>query len=117
MYADDEQTAEYSVSQFGGGADVGVAIGRVAEVRLGVDIDHVRGSREVGDPGLPDVNGTERSASLTVEVNGQDGPIVPGRGIALTATLRYYFDTAAAVEAAQAQRRRTISPAVSGRAR
>jgi NTE family protein len=77
--------------------DVGVGIGRIAEVRLGADIVHARGSRQVGDPGLPDVNGTERRASLKVEVNGQDGPIVPGRGIALTAALQYYFDTAAAV--------------------
>ena len=77
--------------------DVGVGLGRVAEVRLGTDIVHTRGSRQVGDPGLPDVNGTERRASLKLEVNGQDGPIVPGRGVALTATLQYYFDTAAAV--------------------
>ncbi len=98
VYVDDELTAEYRIRQFGGGVDVGVGIGRVAEVRLGADIVHDRGSREVGDPGLPDVNGTERRASLKVEVNGQDGPIVPGRGIALTATLLYYFDTAAAVE-------------------
>lgn len=97
VYADEELTAEYRVRQFGGGVDVGVGIGRVAEVRLGTDILHTRGSRQIGDPGLPDVNGTERKASLKVEVNGQDGPIVPGRGIALTATLQYYFDTAAAV--------------------
>jgi NTE family protein len=97
VYADEQLTAEYRVRQFGGGVDVGVALGRFAEVRLGTDIVHTHGSRQVGDPGLPDVNGTERKASLKVEVNGQDGPIVPGRGIALTATLQYYFDTAAAV--------------------
>ncbi len=97
VYADEQLTAEYRVRQFGGGVDFGVALGRVAEVRLGTDILHTHGSRQVGDPGLPDVNGTERKASLRVEVNGQDGPIVPGRGIALTATLQYYFETAAAV--------------------
>jgi NTE family protein len=97
VYVDDELTAEYRVRQFGGGVDVGIGIGRVAEIRLGTDIVHTRGSRQVGDPGLPDVNGTERKAGLRVEVNGQDGPIVPGRGIALTAALQYYFDTAAAV--------------------
>ncbi|MCK7469561.1 MAG: hypothetical protein MZU95_01225 [Desulfomicrobium escambiense] len=43
------------------------------------------------------MDGTERRASLELEVNGQDRPIVPGRGIALTATLQYYFETAAAV--------------------
>ena len=50
------------------------------------------GAARIGDPGLPDVDGTERRASLKVEVNGQDGPIVPGRGIALTATLLYHFE-------------------------
>jgi NTE family protein len=94
VYADEHLTAEYRVRQFGGGLDVGVGLGRVAEVRLGTDIVHTHGTRQIGDPGLPDVNGTERKASLKVEVNGQDGPIVPGRGIALTATLQYYFDTA-----------------------
>jgi NTE family protein len=97
VYADEELTAEYRVRQFGGGLDFGVGLGRVAEVRVGTDIVHTRGSRQVGDPGLPDVNGTERRASLKIEVNGQDGPIVPRRGVALTATLQYYFETADAV--------------------
>jgi NTE family protein len=97
VYVDDQLTAEYRIRQFGGGADFGVALGRVAEVRLGTDILHTHGSRQVGDPGLPNVNGTERKASLRLEINGQDAPIVPGRGVALTAILQYYFDTAAAV--------------------
>ena len=93
VYVDEQLTAEYRIRQFGGGVDFGVGLGRVAEVRIGTDILHTHGSRQVGDPGLPEVSGTERTASLRLEVNGQDAPIVPGRGIALTAALRYYFDT------------------------
>ena len=93
VYVDEQLTAEYRIRQFGGGVDFGVGLGRVAEVRLGTDIVHTHGSRQIGDPGLPDVSGTERTASLRLEVNGQDAPVVPGRGIALTAALRYYFDT------------------------
>jgi NTE family protein len=94
IYANDVQTAQYRVSQVGGGADVGVAIRRLAEARLGVDIDHHRARREIGDPVLPEVHGTERSATLAVEVNGQNGPTVPGRGLLLAAYLRYYFEAA-----------------------
>jgi NTE family protein len=101
IYADEQLTAEYRVRQFGGGVDLGVALGRVAEVRLGTDIVHTHGSRQVGDPGLPDVHGTERRATLSLELNGQDAPVVPSRGVALTATLQYYYDTAAAVGGGQ----------------
>jgi NTE family protein len=98
VYVGEQLTAEYRIRQFGGGADFGVALGRFAEIRLGTDILHTHGSRQVGDPGLPDVHGTERKAGLRLEINGQDAPIVPSRGVALTATLQYYFDTAAAVD-------------------
>ncbi len=94
VYIDEQAAAEYRIRQFGGGVDLGVTLGRLAEVRLGTDIVHTHGSRQVGDPGLSDVHGEERTASLKLDLNGQDEPIVPGRGIALTLTLRYYFETA-----------------------
>jgi NTE family protein len=94
VYADDIQIAEYTVKEGGGGADFGVALGRLGELRLGADILYVKGSRRIGDLGLPDVQGTEQSASVRLDINGQDAPVVPGRGVALTAVLRYYFQTA-----------------------
>jgi NTE family protein len=95
VYANDLQTAEYSVIQAGGGADVGVAFGRFAEARVGADIARLEAHRQIGDPILPDLAGTERSAFARLDLNAQDGPVVPGRGLALTASVRYYFETAA----------------------
>jgi NTE family protein len=94
-YANNLQTAQYRVSQIGAGADIGAAIGRLAEVRLGVDIARLEAHREIGDPVLSDLEGTERTATVRLDLDGQDSPVVPGRGLALTASLRYYFETAA----------------------
>ncbi len=90
-YVDDNFVAEYRFKRLGGGLDVGVNAGRHAEVRLGVDAADVRGRIRVGSPLLPEINGTEKYATLQAIVDTQTSPIVPTRGNYVKARLRYFF--------------------------
>jgi hypothetical protein len=47
---------------------------------------------DVGDPGLPSLEGTATGADLTWRCNGQDSPAIPYRGVATTARMLYVFD-------------------------
>ncbi len=90
-YFDDRLEAEYRFTRAGGGLDLGIDAGRHAEVRLGVDAADVRGRIRIGSPLLPEVDGTEKYATLQAIVDTQTSPIVPTRGNYMKARLRYFF--------------------------
>ena len=75
----------------GVGFDIGSDFGRNGEVRLGYDVANFTGSRRVGSPDLPAVEGPERYAHLDFGLDTQTSPIVPTRGFRLRSTLRQYF--------------------------
>jgi NTE family protein len=93
-YIDDELIAEYIVKETGGGLDVGFTSGRRSQLRVGYDIADVRARRRIGDPILPEAEGTNRYASLKFTFDGFTSPIVPTRGSHIDASLRRYFDAA-----------------------
>jgi NTE family protein len=93
-YIDGEWVAEYNVKRTGAGVDLGFTSGRRSELRLGYDVEDVRGRLEIGDPVLPDFEGTNRFASLRFTFDGQTTPLVPTRGAYLQASARRYFDSA-----------------------
>jgi NTE family protein len=91
LFDDDVLVAEYRFKRTGAGLDLGVEVGRVAEIRLGYDINDVRGRRRVGSPDLPAVDGTEKFASLSVVFDNQNSPVVPSRGTRVVGSLRQFF--------------------------
>ncbi len=83
--------SEYGFTRAGVGVDLGVTIGRSAELRLGADIAHVDEGLQVGSPSLAGSRGWERMASVQFTVDGQDSPVVPARGIyARTRASRFF---------------------------
>lgn len=90
-FAGDQLVGQYTLTQAGVGADVGITIGRVAELRAGLDVFHVAESLRVGDPALPGTDGTERMATARAVVDTQDSPVVPSRGVYLKAEARRLF--------------------------
>ena len=72
---------EYWLTRAGVGFDLGVTIGRVAELRAGADLIHVAKSLHVGDPSLPGTDGHEHVATLQAVVDTEDNPTVPSRGV------------------------------------
>jgi NTE family protein len=90
-YLDERLVAEYRFKRAGGGLDLGINAGRHAEIRLGVDAADVRGRIRIGSPELPEVNGTEKYATLQALIDTQTSPVVPTRGNYVKARLRYFF--------------------------
>jgi NTE family protein len=91
LFDDDVLVAEYRFKRSGAGVDLGVDVGRAAEIRLGYDINDVRGRRRVGSPDLPAIDGTEKYASLKVVFDDQNSPVVPSRGTRVVGSLRQFF--------------------------
>ena len=90
-YVDERLVAEYRFTRAGGGLDLGIAAGRHAEVRLGVDVADVKGRIKIGSPLLPEIDGTEKFSSLSFTWDNQTSPVVPSKGHYVKSRLRYYF--------------------------
>ena len=91
FYFDERLVAEYRFTRAGGGLDLGVAAGRHAELRLGVDVADVTGRVRIGAPELPEVDGTEKYGTLGFVWDNQTSPVVPTRGHYVKSKLRYFF--------------------------
>jgi NTE family protein len=91
--SDDTIVAKYGEVRAGGGLGVGVNLGRYDEVRLTFIGGQLEASVEAGNPGLPDVSGTETRGQLRWLHDGQDSPVVPAGGVRSEATLDYIFDS------------------------
>ena len=75
------------------GADVGVNVGRISEVRAGMLWGHVDTEVRVGSPDLPSLAGTQSIARLEWTHDSQDNPIVPSRGVHAVSQLRHYLSS------------------------
>ena len=93
LYAIDEHQIIASYKKTVGlvGANVGVNIGRLDEVRAGVDWGRVDANVEVGDPGLPSLSGEETRFHLDWTHDSQDSAVVPSRGVHSVTSLRHYI--------------------------
>jgi NTE family protein len=71
---------------------MGLNLGRISDLRLGAYVGKLNASVDVGDPGLPEVNGKEVVAELKWRYDSQDSPVVPSRGSYALTNLQYVFD-------------------------
>ena len=78
---DDAVVASYGQTVDAAAAsDVGVNLGRVSDLRVGAYVGRLTANVEVGDPGLPEVNGKEIVTEIDWRYDSQDSPVVPSRG-------------------------------------
>ena len=91
--ADNAIVARYGRTVSRAGADLGVNLGRLSDLRGGFSIGHVDADVEIGDPGLPQVEGKETGAEVNWRYNSQDSAVVPSRGIAAYTNLTHVFDS------------------------
>ncbi len=93
LFVEEEQVAQYEIRAYAAGANLGYQFGTTSEIRLGYESGHLRASRSIGDPILPEVSGQESFASLIWRYDSVDSAVVPTRGILLDTRLRYVFDS------------------------
>jgi NTE family protein len=93
IFFEEEQIAQYNFRESAIGADVGYQFGTTSEVRLGYQVGHLKASREIGDPVLPELSGEESEVSLRFVHDNVDSAVIPTRGFLLASNLRYVFDS------------------------
>ena len=69
---EDAVVASYGQTLTRGGIDLGVNLGRVSDLRLGTYVGRLKANVDVGDPGLPEVNGKEVVSELRWRYDSQD---------------------------------------------
>ena len=89
---DDAIVASYSQNLTRAGADVGMNLGRLSDVRAGAYVGRLTADVLVGDPGLPQVKGKEIVAEANWRYDSQDSPVVPSHGTFANTNLRHAFD-------------------------
>ncbi len=92
LYLNDARVSEYRTRRAGAGLDFGYTFRR-SELRLGYRISHVDAEVRAGAPLLPALEGRVSQASLLWEFDGQNSPLVPSRGVRLSAEGRWFFDS------------------------
>lgn len=56
IFVNEEAVAQYRTERFHGGIDLGMAIGKIGELRVGYDRGSVRFEKRIGSPVLPDAD-------------------------------------------------------------
>jgi NTE family protein len=89
---DDAKVASYRQQLSRAGLDVGLNLGRLSDLRIGSYIGRLTANVEVGNPGLPKVEGKETVTDLKWRYDSQDSPVVPSVGSAVYARLEHTYD-------------------------
>lgn len=85
--------AEYRVGYVGGGVDLGYGFSRFVQARLGYEIGYLDADLRLGAPVLGDVRGQQSGPRLRVVYDQTDDPVIPRRGAAVDADLRWYVQS------------------------
>ncbi|MEW5983260.1 MAG: patatin-like phospholipase family protein [Acidobacteriota bacterium] len=94
LYAGDSLVAQYRNVTRDAGADIGVTTGWRFEARAGYFYSHRLTDMSIGDPVLPVIDGPQRYWRLRAAFDGQDGAILPRRGLRLEGEARRFLQTA-----------------------
>ncbi len=90
---DDIITAQYDMTRSFVGVDGGINIGRINEVRAGIRFGRLDASVRAGDPGLPELGGSEDIVRGRWIHDSQDSPVVPSRGARIVGELRHWLES------------------------
>jgi NTE family protein len=93
FFEDETLIASFTTIRARAGADVGLALGRDSELRIGYDFGDVDFGVRVGDPVLPEADGKEERARLRWIYDGQDSALIPSQGVRVVSSVRYFLDT------------------------
>jgi len=93
LYSGNTNNALYAIRSAGAGADLGFALNRDTEFRLGAAWTNVNASINIGSPDLPKISGNESYLRARYAYDGTDNPLLPQNGIRADAEVRWMFAT------------------------
>jgi NTE family protein len=88
----DAVVARYRRTRTRLGLNVGVNLGARSDVRAGAYVGRTTASITVGDPGFPELRGTETGAEIVWRLNTQDSLVVPSHGVQSEVRLSHILD-------------------------
>jgi NTE family protein len=88
----DAVVARYRHTRTRLGLNVGVNLGARSDVRAGGYFGRTTASITVGDPGFPELRGTESGAEIVWRLNTQDSLVVPSHGVQSEVQLSHILD-------------------------
>jgi NTE family protein len=89
LFSRSTQVADYRIYHYGGGLDLGYAINRYSELRIGYDASYFKSTIRVGEPLLPTPSGALRSSSIRYNLDNLDSPVIPRSGEAVRGTVQW----------------------------
>lgn len=89
--------AEYVGANIQAGVDVGYAFSPRSEVRAGYTIGYESASRRIGDPLLPNLEGSFSALGLRFNYDGLDRAQVPNHGLYSRNSINYFLDSPDAI--------------------
>ena len=93
LFLDEEQIAQYIIREYAGAADIGYEFGTTDQIRLGYQGGHIKASRSIGDPVLPEVSGARSLSYLSWHHDSVDSAVIPTHGFLINTELRYVIDS------------------------
>ena len=84
IYHHSRRIADYRIREAGGALDLGYAIDRFSELRVGYEAGYLQSALRIGEPILNTISGRVGVASIRYDLDRLDSPIVPRRGEAVT---------------------------------
>jgi len=90
IYQRNRILAIYRNRRVGGGADLGYAFGRSAELRVGYELGFQKLSQELGEPEIPPARGRVGVTSLSFTLDRFDDPVIPRSGVRLESAFKFY---------------------------
>jgi NTE family protein len=110
LIEDDAVVARYGQTRVRTGVNLGINLGTWSDLRAGMYVGRSSATIEVGDPGLPEVEGKETGAELFWRLDTQDSPAVPSRGVLSRIRLSHAFDSSdLSTSAATSSTRRSLT--------
>ncbi len=92
-FSNDQRVGVLRDERGGGGVDIGIAIARSSELRLGYQIFNADLAPLIGDVNLPNLSGSSGQVRLRYVFDGLDSATVPGKGERLTLNLSHVFQS------------------------
>ena len=93
LFNGNARLAEYVGANIQAGVDLGYMFNSRAEVRAGYTIGYESASRRIGDPLLPNVEGTFSALGLRFNYDGLDKAQVPNHGLYSRNSINYFLDS------------------------
>jgi NTE family protein len=93
LFDGNARLAEYVGANIQAGVDLGYMFNSRAEVRAGYTIGYESASRRIGDPLLPNVEGTFSALGVRFNYDGLDKAQVPNHGLYSRNSISYFLDS------------------------